>query len=303
MVISNDPRYTKLLEDQKWLMESGKATASLASALENFPNCVVVGITDRLHDRDDYNFITKHASQFLNTTMELPASKDFVKRLISVTVAATSISTRMLHAFVVGHSERGISIQSLPEMSLSRIGHNFSKLQSLDLTLSLKNIGVRSNWEIRLFDFLKAFPLLHDLYLQFTPRLTEAQFSSIAQGLPSNGLTRLGLNCMDCNYDDLVAIITRHRETIRIIMLDIVLWGVPRPWQPRQGICRLIRDTKLDSDMYCTEKIDDFGIFGGVRSLKGQIIISAKQSAKDHELVRRWLWTSRFERENRNLDL
>lgn len=76
MVTSNRLLYAMLLGDQKWLVESGRAAASLALALGNFPNSVE--ITDLL---DDINrsFGKPTASQFLSTRISLQAKHGLSK--------------------------------------------------------------------------------------------------------------------------------------------------------------------------------------------------------------------------------
>ncbi|KAI4219539.1 MAG: hypothetical protein L6R36_008254 [Xanthoria steineri] len=285
MVTSNHPLYAMLLRDQKWLVESGQAAASLALALGNFPNCTSVEVTDLL--ADVYRSFRKStASQFLNTRMSLQASIDFVKQLLSTTIAAISVSGRVLHTFTISHVSEGISVQQLPRLSSSTLGHAFSKLRCLSLTLGLKYNDHRDGWEIRLFDFLKSFPLLKDLDLAFEPRLTTAQFSLIAQGLHIEGISTLQLGCMDCNYDDLAALIKLHQDTLHHITLDAIdLTGYRKPWR---SILELIFDqTSINGIEFTYCMSADREVSFGAHFEKGQISIPAShhQFREDLEAV------------------
>ncbi|KAL8856034.1 MAG: hypothetical protein Q9178_007343 [Gyalolechia marmorata] len=222
--------------------------------------------------------------------MRLQASIDFVKQLISTTIAATSVSSRMLYTFIISHASEGISIQQLPRPSSSTLGHAFSKSPYLSVTLSLKYDDDREGWEIRLFDFIKTIPLLKDLDLAFEPRLTTAQFSLIAQGLHIEGAMALQLGCMDCNYDDLATLIQRHQDTVRHITLDAVdLRGYIKQWR---SILELICDETLVNGMeftYCKSANRDVSF--GAHFEKGQMSIPARhhQFREDLEAVIRIL--------------
>ena len=179
----------------------------------------------------------------------------------------------MLEFFFIGHVDEGIGIQQLPRLSSGMLGHPFSNLPSLSLMLGLK--GVRGGRETCLLDFLKLFPSLKDLDLAFQPRLTRAQFSSIAQGLRIEGIVILHLGCVDCHYDDLSALIKRHRDTLRRIMLDAVdLTGYIKPWR---RFLKFIRDETL---MECIEIIycmsDEHDICFGAHFEAGQMSIAAE---------------------------
>ncbi|KAL8848259.1 MAG: hypothetical protein Q9221_006697 [Calogaya cf. arnoldii] len=285
MVKLNHPLYAMLLRDQKWLVESGQAAASLALALANFPNCASVEVTDLLDDVYR-SFRKSTASQFLSTRMSLQASMDFVKQLVSTTIAAISVSGRVLDTFIISHVCEGISVQQLPRLSSSTLGHAFSKLPYLSLTLGLKYDDHPDGWEIRLFDFLKSFPLLKNLDLAFEPRLTTAQFSLVAQGLHIEGITALQLGGMDCNYDDLATLIKRHQDTLRHITLDAVdLTGYLKPWR---SFLELIRDQTLINliEFTCCMS-DDRDVSFGPHFEKGQM--SIHDAREDLETVIRSL--------------
>ncbi|KAL9119289.1 MAG: hypothetical protein Q9187_004158 [Circinaria calcarea] len=274
MAVSNHPQYTMLLRDQKWLIESGQATACLALALKNLPNCTAVEVSDQLDDFDR-NFQKSKASRLLTTRMTLPASIDFVKQLISMTIAAINASGCMLEIFSISDVDEGIGIQQLSRLSSGMLGHPFSNLPSLSLMLGLKIDDDRGGWEPCLLDFLKLFPSLKDLDLAFQPRLTRAQFSSIAQGLRIEGIVILLLGCVDCHYDDLSALIKRHRDTLRRITLDAVdLTGYIKPWR---RFLEFIRDETL---MDCIEFIycmsDERYICFGAQFEAGQMSIPAE---------------------------
>ncbi|KAI4256868.1 MAG: hypothetical protein L6R42_005978 [Xanthoria sp. 1 TBL-2021] len=273
MAVSNHPQYTMLLRDQKWLMESGQATACLALALKNLPNCTAVEVSDQLDDFDR-NFQKSQAGRLLTTRMKLPASIDFVKQLVSTALAAINASGCTLETFFIGHVDEGIGIQQLPRLSSGMLGHPFSNLPSLCLLLGLKFGDIEDGWETCLLDFLKLFPSLKDLDLAFQPRLTRAQFSSIAQGLRIEGIVILHLGCVDCHYDDLSALIKRHRDTLRRITLDAVdLTGYKKPWQ---RFLQFIRDETLMDSMefiYCMS--DDHDVCFGTHFEAGQMSIPA----------------------------
>ncbi|KAL9127134.1 MAG: hypothetical protein Q9217_003924 [Psora testacea] len=283
MAASNHPQYTMLLRDQKWLIESGQAAAHLALALKNLPNCVTVEVIDQLDDLDR-SFQKSKASQLLTTRMILSASIDFVKQLISTTIAAISASGCILEAFCIGHVIEGIRIQQLPRLSSGQLGLPFSKLPSLGLIVGLGVSDIQDNWEACLFDLLKLFPSLKDLDLSFNPRLTRAQFSSIGRGLQHvEGITILLLGCVDCHYDELAVLLKSHQDTLRSITLDAVdLTGCVKPWR---SILELIRDeTLIDSIdfIYCTS--DERYISFGAHFEDGQMSIPTKSYKFREEL-------------------
>ena len=248
MAASNGPHYTTLLRDQKWLMESGQAAAHLALALKNLPACVNVEVNDQLVDFDR-SFQKSEASQLLTTQMTLPASIDFVKRLISFAMAAINASGCMLEDFYIGHFVEGFGIQQLPRLPLSELGLPFSRLPRLGLILGLKVDDIRNDWKAYLLDFLKWFPSLKDLDLSFEPRLTQTQFSLIGKGLHVEGMNTLLLGCMDCHYNDLAVVLKSHRNTLHRVTLDAVdLTGNVKPWRM---ILELIRDETLIDYMRC----------------------------------------------------
>ncbi|KAL9098371.1 MAG: hypothetical protein Q9163_005959 [Psora crenata] len=261
MAESSHPTYTKLLSDQKWLMESGQAAAHLALALKNLPNCVNVDVSDELIDVDCC-FLRSKASQLLTTNMTLLASNDFVKQLISITMAAINASGRMLDEFGIGHIGEGILIRQLPRLSVGQLGLPFSKLRSLSLILSLDLGHTRDTWWDRLCDLLKQFPSLQDLDLTFNPRLTQAEYSSIGWGLRIEGMVTLLLGCVDCHYKHFAVLLKRHRDTLRSITLEGVdLTGCIKPWR---SVLELIRDETLIESIdfiFCTSDGQDI-IFG-----------------------------------------
>ncbi|KAI4281525.1 MAG: hypothetical protein L6R38_003629 [Xanthoria sp. 2 TBL-2021] len=263
-----------LLRDQKWLMESGQAAACLALALKNLPNCTAIEVSDQLDDFDR-SFQKSKAGRLLTTRMTLSASIDFVKKLISMAMAATNASDCMLETFFIGHVEEGIGIQQLPRLSSGMLGHPFSDLPSLCLMLGLKFGDIRGDWETCLLDFFKLFPSLKDLDLAFQPHLTRAQFSSLAQGLRIEGIVILQLGCVDCHYDDLSNLIKRHGDTLRRITLDAVdLTGYTKPWR---RFLEFIRDeTLLDCINFSYCMSDDHNVCFGAQFEAGQISIPAE---------------------------
>ena len=282
MAESNDPQYTMLLRDQKWLMESGQAAAHLALALSNLPNCTAVEVNDQV----DYSirpFQKSKASQLLTTRMTLSASVDFVMQLISTTMAAINASGCLLEAFSIVHVVEGIGTRQLPRLSSGQLSLPFSKLPSLELIVGLKYNHDQHDWVACLFDLFKLFPFLKDLDMGFNERLTRAQFSSFGRGLHVEGMTTFALGCVDCYYEDLAVLLKSHRDTLRSIMLDAVdLTGGVKSWR---SVLELIRnETLIDSiDLtYCTS--DDKDISFGADFEKGQMSVPTESHRFREEL-------------------
>ena len=271
VMTSNRSHYLILLRDQKWLMESGQAAAHLALALKNLPNCVTIAITDLLYDLN-HSFQKSNANQLLTTRMILPTSIDFVKQLISTTMAAINASGCVLETFYIGHVIEGIKIQQLPKLSSSQLGLSLFKLPHLCLAVDSSFDVIEDNWVASLLDWIKLFPSLRALDLSFISRLTRAQFSSISRNLPVDSITTLVLGCVDCHYDDLIVMFKRHRDILRSITLDAVdLTGCVQPWR---SILEIIRDEILiDSIDFINCTSDERDISFGTYSQDGQMSI------------------------------
>ena len=298
VMTSNRSHYLTLLRDQKWLMESGQAAAHLALALKNLPNCVTVAITDLSHDLN-HTFQKSNANQLLTTSMILPTSIDFVKQLISTTMAAINASGCVLETFSIGHMIEGIKIQQLPKLSSSQLGLSFFKLPHLSLEVDSSFDGIEDNFVASLLDWIKLFPSLRVLDLSFIPPLTRAQFSSLSRNLPVDGITTLLLGCLDCHYHDLIVLFKRHRDILRSITLDAVdLTGCVQPWR---SILEIIRDeTLIDSiELSCCIS-DERDISFGTYSQDGQMSTpteSYKFSREEIDAVIRALYLDNTTRE------
>ena len=276
IIESNRFYYNKLLRDQKWLIESGQAAVLLALALRDLPNCVDVKISDEIYD-SDRSFLKSKASRLLTTRTRLPTSRDFVERLISMTMAAINTSGRTLEAFHITRMCKGINIRQLPKLSPGQLGLPFSKLSSLILYLSFD--GIQSNEATRLSDWIKLFPSLTSLDLSFNYRLEIDHFSSFSRNLHVNSLATLFLGYVDCDYDDLAILLKSHRNTLHNISLQQVdLNGGVKAWQ---SFLKLIRDetliNKIDFDCCLS---DDVNIYFGDGC---GLIITSTESQKFRE--------------------
>lgn len=264
------PRYLALLEDQKWLIKSGEAAARLTLALKKLSNCTTIRITDFPYD-SDRSFRESNSDQPLTTSMMMPTSIDFVKDLISMTIAAVNTSGCMLETFYIGHEGEGIKTQQLPMFSSSRLGLPFFKLSSLCLILDPEFDESENSVIAYLLDWIKLFPFLRALELSFVEFLTSAQFSLLGRNLHVEGLTSLILSVVDCHYEDLAVFFRRHRDSLHSIRLhSIELSGRKQPWR---SILKLIRDgTLIDSIQlsYCftDEGLISFGAYSQDRKMR-----------------------------------
>ena len=262
MIRTNHPHYAKLLRDQNWLMESGQAAAILTLVLKDLPNCITVRIGDLRYALDFHRrFQKSNARGLLTTEMISPSSVDFVKRLISTTMAAINTSGRILEALHIDFDFGGIQIGHLPRFSPNQLGLFFSKLSSLALSLSYYNI--QNNEMAHLSDWIKLFPSLTFLDLSFNPRLFPDDFSSISQSLHIDGITTLILCLVQCHYDDLAILLKNNRATLRSFSLyEVDLIGWAKPWR---SILEFIRDeTLIDNIDFQFCRSDDEDISFGV---------------------------------------
>ena len=276
MIKSNHAHYTMLLRNQEWLMESGQAAAHLALALKSLPNCVTVNIR-KIRNNLESEIRTCEKNPLLTTSMRLPKSLDFVKRLISTTMTAIDASGCKLETLRIGHANGDIGIQQLPRLFSAQFGLPFSNLSSLSLILGPKYSDTQDDWKACLFDWTKSLSSLKCLELSFWPRLRRARFSSIGRGLSVDGLTTFVLRGVDCHYDDLAVLLKRHRDTLRNITLYCVdLTGYDEPWRL---VLELIRyETMIDSMncLCCTS--DEREISFGAHFKKGEMSISHRKS-------------------------
>lgn len=206
---------------------------------EEFPNCVNVEIaTGALRDHHR-SFWDSPASPFLITTMGWPWQEPF--RLIETTMAAIDASERRLKNFSVSSA---VDVMNLPSLSSVQIGPSFTELSSLSLAVDFY-VWVNGKEEEHVFDWIKLFPSLKVLDLAFSSNSATIQLPRIGRGLQVTGIISLALRGLQCYMDDLILVLTRHRDTLWDLTLDRVrIYGENPSWRT---VLEFIRDeTKIE---------------------------------------------------------
>lgn len=280
MMITNHPRYANLLRDQNWLMESGQAAAILTSTLKDLPNCITITISNRIYDVY-HTFLKFNEDRLLTTTMSLSTSVDFVKQLLSTTMAAIIGSGRILETLHIHHDFEGIQIEQLPRLSPGQLGLSFSRLYSL--TLVLECTDIQNDGMARLSDWIKLFPSLTYLDLLFNPELHREDFLSISQGLHIDGIPALALGFVKCHPDDVVVLLKKNHDTLKSISLyKVNLTGCVKPWR---SLLESVRDETLINSIdlnYCLSDHEDISF--GVNPSRRHLIIPTESQKFSEEL-------------------
>ncbi|KAK3361024.1 hypothetical protein B0T24DRAFT_643357 [Lasiosphaeria ovina] len=235
------PVYKRLLEEQKFMMESGLNTTYLTQAIAAFPSLETIVVDDDFFPGGP-TALERQTGVPLATAMDHhPDSVEFVVRTLRAIILAIAASNISLDGFDI--SVRGINSGMLffPKPVLRYIQSHPINLTSLCLSVSLPS-SIHPSGELvgDLLGFLAGFQGLQRLSLGFSLGDEPEHFTAISQALRLPGLRFLGITNVQCTESELVTLLLGHKDSLEKVsftFIDIILEG-----GSRQSLLATIRD-------------------------------------------------------------
>ncbi|KAK0739024.1 hypothetical protein B0T21DRAFT_361775 [Apiosordaria backusii] len=234
-----------LVEDQKFMMESGLNTTYLAQAMTTLPNLETVVVDDAFKPCSAAT-LERQADLPLANAMECFKSIQFVERALRAVVLAIVASNTSFYELDIapgGLNAVGIRPNMLvfPKPVLRHIRSRPISLTSLSLTVRPTHPG--SECVSDLLSFIALFPRLQRLSLEFNPLDKHKHFPEFSQRLQLQDLRFLGVIGVQCTDGELVALLLRHKDTLEeayFSLVDIMAGG--GSWQ---ALLATVRDEFL----------------------------------------------------------
>ncbi|KAK3368711.1 hypothetical protein B0H63DRAFT_489006 [Podospora didyma] len=225
-VVVNRPAYERLLEDQKFMMESGLNTTYLTQAIAAFPNLETVVVDDAFKPWGAAAQERQTGVPMANGIEDLDSIEFVVQTLrgIVLAIAASNISLYELD-IAIGRLEGGISPDMLvfPRPVLRYIQSHPINLTSLCLSVSPRN-RTHPNSELvgELLGFITGFPGLQRLSLEFNYREEHEHFPAISQTLRLPGLRYLGIDAVQCTESELGTLLLGHKDSLEEVSFSLI---------------------------------------------------------------------------------
>lgn len=222
--------YDELLEDQKFMMGSGLATAYLVQAFSALSSTesVVVNNTSRPWGAAAQRRLT---GLFPTNTMDDDYdSMEYVEWAIPAILSAIAASKMSLRRLDIcpGWVTTAIS----PDMlAFSKACQRYlqdlpASLTSLALVMSpASRMGKNDRWTSDFLGFMALFPDIQRLELAFAPRDENKRLSHIAQMLRLRNLQYFSIDAVDCAAEDLAIFLLGHKDTLKEV--DLTSIGIP----------------------------------------------------------------------------
>lgn len=222
--------YDELLEDQKFIMGSGLATAYLVQAFSALSSTesVVVNNTSRPWGAAARRRLT---GQFpTNTIDDDYDSMEYVEWAIPAILSAIAASKMSLRRLDIcpGWITTAISPDMLAfSKACQRYLHDLpASLTSLALVVSpASRMGENDRWTNDFLGFMALFPDIQRLELTFAPRDENKQLSHIAKMLRLRNLQYFSIDAVDCAAEDLAIFLLGHKDTLKEV--DLTSIGIP----------------------------------------------------------------------------
>lgn len=240
--------YDLLVENQKFMMESGLNTTYLAQAMATLPNLERVVVDDAFQPWGATTLI-RQAGLPLTNAMESFDSIKFVKQALRAIVLALVASNTSLYELDIAPGRLnadGIRPNMLvfPQPVLRHIRSRPISLTSLSLSMSTsKWRHSDSECVSDLLGFIALFPRLQRLSLEFNPLDEHEHFPEFSRRLQLQDLRFLGIIGVQCTDSELVALLLRHKDTLEeayFSLVDIIAGG--GSWQ---ALLATVRDELL----------------------------------------------------------
>ncbi|KAK0707010.1 hypothetical protein B0T26DRAFT_728839 [Lasiosphaeria miniovina] len=270
-LVVNRPAYESLLEDQKFMMESGLNTAYLTQAIAAFPNLETVVVNNAFQPWGAAAQGRQTSVPMSNGIDGLESNEFVVQTLhrVILAIAANNISLYELD-IAIGRLDGGISPDMLvfPRPVLRYIQSHPISLTSLCLSVSPRN-SIHPNSELvgDLLGFTALFPGLQRLSLEFNLRDEHEHFPAISQRLRLPGLRFLAIGAVQCTESELVTLLLGQKDSLEEVsftLIDIISEG--GSWQSCLATIRdelsirlleMIHCQSADKDVYYCESGSD----------------------------------------------
>ncbi|KAK3896526.1 hypothetical protein C8A05DRAFT_20508 [Staphylotrichum tortipilum] len=241
--------YDLLVENQKFMMESGLNITYLAQVMATLPNLETVVVDDAFQPWGTTTLIRQAGLLPLTNAMESFDSIEFVEqalRAIVLAIVASNISLYELDIAAGRLNADGIrpSMLVFPQPVLRHIRSRPIGLTSLSLSVSTSRwIHTDSKCVSDLLEFIALFPRLQRLSLEFNPLDEHEHFPEFSRRLQLQDLRYLGIIGVQCTEGELVALLLRHKDTLEeayFSLVDIISGG--GSWQ---ALLATVRDELL----------------------------------------------------------